>query len=184
MPLKTVEAAHTAEVHALATHGTTRLLSASADASIKVWALPQLAPLYSLRARGRVDAPLAHDGAVYALAVVAPTQPEAAPRLFSASADRLIKAWDLRTMEQLATLAGHQSYVCALHALSCRRLLSASSDKTLAVWDLATYARLRVLTGHRGGLYSLTAHRGCPCSGSLDATVRVWAREEEVEERG
>ena len=33
---------HQAEVHALAAHGTSRLLSAGADAVIRVWSAPQL----------------------------------------------------------------------------------------------------------------------------------------------
>ena len=99
-------------------------------------------------------------------------------RAFSASADRLIKVWDLDTFDQLASLAGHQSFVCALQTTdTC--LYSASSDKTLAVWSLDTYARLAVLTGHRGGLYSLAVHAGRACSGSLDGTIRVWPDEGE-----
>jgi WD40 repeat protein len=125
--------------------------------------------------------PLAHEGAVYALLVVPPSaadQREPAdrspPRLFSAAADRLIKAWDLNTTDQLATLSGHQSFVCALQA-SRGLLYSASCDQTLAVWRLSTYERLRVFSGHRGGLYSLTIDAdGRACSGSLDATVKVW----------
>ena len=167
---------------------------------MRVWAVPALAPLYALRAAGRVGEPLAHDGAVYALLVLPPAEPASAsdaaasgsaaasasarsshrpaaavPRLFTAAADGLIKAWDLRTYDQLATLAGHHSFVCALQA-SGDRLYSASSDKTLAVWCLATYERLRVLTGHRGGLYSLALVRGgrACISGSLDGTMRVW----------
>ena len=76
-------------------------------------------------------------------------------------------------MDQIATLRGHQSFVCALQA-DGRLLYSASCDKTLAVWRLDTYERLRVVSGHRGGLYSLAVHDGRACSGSLDETIRVW----------
>ena len=196
------EAAHEAEVHALALQGHSRLLSASADASIKVWLRVGLLPLYTLRSRGRTEA-LAHDGAVYALLIVpasgatfagqgrgvqpgpdTPARRQGAQgwrgggwraQLFSASADRLVKAWDLQTMDQLATLCGHRSFVCALAAQPERGLLfSASCDKTCAVWHLGTYERLHALTGHRGGVYSLTVHGGHICSGSLDETIRVW----------
>lgn len=175
------EAAHLAEVHSVAPYASSRLLSASADGNIRMWGLPGMAPLHTLRARGWLGEPLAHEGAVYALLVVPPSTADqreppdrSPPRLFSAAADRLIKAWDLNTTDQLATLSGHQSFVCALQA-SRGLLYSASCDQTLAVWRLSTYERLRVFSGHRGGLYSLTidAH-GRACSGSLDATVKVW----------
>ena len=177
--VRTVAAAHQAEVHAIAIHERDNLVSAGADGAIRVWSLPLLQPLYSLRAAGRAGEAISHDGAIYALLTVAAVprssnDDDATPaRIFSASADTLIKVWDLGTMDQLACLAGHQSFVCALCVASgC--LYSASSDKTLGVWSLATYARLRVLTGHRGGLYSLTVREGRACSGSLDGTIRVW----------
>ena len=78
-------------------------------------------------------------------------------------------------MDQIATLAGHRSFVTALQVAKGDNILySASSDKTLCEWDLQTYERRRVLTGHKGGLYSLAVHHGRACSGSLDATIRVW----------
>ena len=170
--LRKIDNAHQADVHALTPYGTDRLISAGADTAIRIWSLPQMQPLYSLRASGRPGEAIAHDGAVYALLVVSGTP----PRLFSASADCLIKAWDLRTMSQIASLVGHQSFVCALQE-SNGCLLSASCDKTLGVWCLTTYEKLRVLNGHKGGLYSLTVHMGRACSGSLDETIRVWTEQ-------
>ena len=79
-------------------------------------------------------------------------------------------------MSQIASLVGHQSFVCALQE-SNGCLLSASCDKTLGVWCLTTYEKLRVLNGHKGGLYSLTVHMGRACSGSLDETIRVWTEQ-------
>ena len=50
------------------------LLSAGADLTIRVWALPHLRPLLTLRSAGRSGEPLAHDGAIYSLLVVPPTR--------------------------------------------------------------------------------------------------------------
>lgn len=140
-------------MHALACHAAEQLLlSASADATVRLWATATLTPLYALRSRGRLE-PIAHDGAIYALLLVPPdtapdAPPDAAPdaahdtaldtahtswRLLSGGADKLIRAWSLATLEQHAALRGHRSFVCALAAHPARRrLLSASSDKTCA----------------------------------------------------
>ncbi len=150
--------AHEAEIHAIVIYATERFVSASVDATIRAWDARTLAPLYTLRARGRLE-PIAHDGAVYALLLVtSPTSPPspagsaAGLRLLSGGGDRLIRVWELASLEQQATLAGHRSFVCALAADAHRqRLFSASSDKTCIVWHLGTYERLRVLAGHRGG---------------------------------
>ena len=187
---RTVAAAHEAPIHALAlaAHAEHWLLSAAADGTIKLWHADELVPLHLL------GAPAAHAAAVYALHIV-PAAPAAAgmtpaaatsaaataactsPRLFSASADKLIKVWDLNTLECTRQLGAHRSFVCAL-ASSSTRLFSASSDKTCIVWDLRTLHRLRTYVGHTSGLYALAVVDGLVCTGSLDETVRVWRQPE------
>lgn len=187
---RTVAAAHEAPIHALAlaAHAEHWLLSAAADGTIKLWHADELVPLHLL------GAPAAHAAAVYALHIV-PTTPAAArtapsaatsaaatsacasPRLFSASADKLIKVWDLNTLKCTRQLGAHRSFVCAL-ASSSTRLFSASSDKTCIVWDLTTLHRLRTFVGHTSGLYALAVVDGHVCTGSLDETVRVWRQTE------
>ena len=107
----TAAEAHEAEVHALVVRGEL-VLSGGADCAVRGWSL-ELAPLYSLGGAGAA----AHRGAVYALLVVPPPPAAAAPpRLFSGAADKLIKVWDLRTLDCVRCLAGHRSFVCALQA--------------------------------------------------------------------
>jgi len=179
----TRRAAHAAPIHALALHDA-HLVSAAADGTVRLWDAASLAPLLHLGGAA------AHGAAVYALHAVpgaagaaaagagaggAEERVAAPPRLFSGSADRLIKAWDLNTLECTHWLEGHRSFVCALQ--SCRGVLfSASSDKVCVAWDLRTLQRLRTLEGHTSGVYALAVLGGHVCSGSLDETVRVWPR--------
>jgi len=53
--------------------------------------------------------------------------------LFSGSFDHKIKAWDIRTFENLRTLQGHRSYVHAM-AADTKRLFTGSADKSIRVW--------------------------------------------------
>jgi len=179
----TRRAAHAAPIHALTLHDA-HLVSAAADGTVQLWDAASLVPLLHLGGAA------AHGAAVYALHAVPGVAGEAAagvvagvaggwaaapPRLFSGSADRLIKVWDLHTLECTHWLEGHRSFVCALQ--SCRGVLfSASSDKVCIAWDLRTLQRLRTLDGHTSGVYALAMLGGHVCSGSLDETVRVWPR--------
>jgi len=179
----TRRAAHAAPIHALTLHDA-HLVSAAADGTVQLWDAASLVPLLHL------GGATAHGAAVYALHAVPGVAGEAAagvvagvaggwaaapPRLFSGSADRLIKVWDLHTLECTHWLEGHRSFVCALQ--SCRGVLfSASSDKVCIAWDLRTLQRLRTLDGHTSGVYALAMLGGHVCSGSLDETVRVWPR--------
>ena len=69
--------------------------------------------------------------------------------LVSASADKTLKVWEVETGAELATLTGHTAGVTAVAVLpDGRRLVSASADKTLKVWDVEMGAELVTLTGH------------------------------------
>jgi WD40 repeat protein len=59
--------------------------------------------------------------------------------LATASEDKTIKLWDVRTQKALATLRGHQDLVWAIaFSTDDSTLFSASYDKTVRVWNVAT----------------------------------------------
>lgn len=97
--------------------------------------------------------------------------------LFSASADKTIKIWELNTGELRQTLSGHTSFVNRLLiSPDGSYLLSASADKTIKVWDLNTGELHHTLEGHTSFvdelLFSPDGQR--LVSSGADKTIRVW----------
>jgi WD40 repeat protein len=155
---------HTSAVMACAvTADGQRIVSASADRTLKVWELASGRALSTLEG---------HAGAVRACAVTMDGR-----RIVSASEDRLLKVWDLESGRTLATLEGHAAEVraCVVTA-DDRRAVSASFDQTLKVWDLESGRALATLEGHAAEVRVcvVTADDRRVVSASDDCTLRVW----------
>jgi len=139
------------------------LISASDDASLKVWDLPTVRQISTLRRHnGPVNAlSWSNDGNTFA----------------SASGDRTAIIWDLASGREKLTLAGHIGPLYGI-ALSPdgKTAISASWDGTLKIWDLATGRERRSLVGHS---YAVNAAVVTPdgqrvMTASADETVKVW----------
>lgn len=145
------------------THDGRRVVSASADRTLKIWDLDSGRPLATL---------VGHASEVNACAVTPDSR-----RVVSASTDRTLKLWDVETGRPLATLTGHTDGVSACAVTpDGRRVISASWDGTLKTWDLERERLLRTLEGHTG---LVTACTVTPdgyhvVSTSKDGTLKVW----------
>jgi WD40 repeat protein len=98
-------------------------------------------------------------------------------RLFSASHDRTIKAWDTVSKTCIATLQGHDkcvNYLCLSH--QNHRLYSGSGDGTIKVWDTETWQCIHTLEGHTDCVTSLVLDESTNrlYSASDDKTIKVW----------
>jgi WD40 repeat protein len=98
-------------------------------------------------------------------------------RAVSASADKTLKVWDLKSGRALRTLEGHSDSVSSVAlTVDGMRAVSASADQTLKVWDLESGRTLRTLKGHSSRVNSvaLTADGKRALSASADKTLKVW----------
>ena len=107
-----------------------------------------------------------------------------ATRLITASFDRTIRIWDIKTGKVLKVLKGiikgHRDVInFAVFSPNDLLIVSASSDKTIRIWDAQKGNQLKVLRGHRSSIN--TAVFSCDSkrivSASLDRTVCVWNAE-------
>ena len=111
----------------------------------------------------------------------------------SASSDKTIKIWDIRSQRLIQHYDAHTDAVnsVAFHP-NGRFLVSASNDSTLKVWDLSQGRVLYTLYGHEG---ASNAVHFSPCgdyftSAGSDSVVMVWksnlvdAEQEFIEDLG
>jgi hypothetical protein len=98
-------------------------------------------------------------------------------RLASASDDKTVLIWDVKTGREISRLAGHTEGVSGVAFSPDGTLLaSASWDKSVMVWEMATGRGLGTLLGHTRPVLSVGF---CPdgrrlVSGSTDHTIKVW----------
>jgi hypothetical protein len=98
-------------------------------------------------------------------------------QLASASSDNTVKVWDLVTGQELLTLEGHSSDVCAVaFSPDGTRLATAGRDGTIKLWDAATGQEALTLRGHVRAVVSIAfSPKGDRLvSASWDGTVKVW----------
>jgi len=97
--------------------------------------------------------------------------------IVSASRDKKLRVWNIKTGEMLRTLEGHSGSVNAVAiANDGITAVSASGDKTLIVWNIKTGAMQRMLVGHSGSVnaVAIDPNGRIAISASGDKTLRVW----------
>jgi tetratricopeptide (TPR) repeat protein len=98
-------------------------------------------------------------------------------RLASASEDKTVKVWDMKTKQELRALAAHTGTVASVvFSPIGPRLASASHDSTVKLWDVETGQLLRSLAGHVAWVTSVAFSPDGQrlVSAGTDGTVRLW----------
>ncbi|MBL8191642.1 MAG: WD40 repeat domain-containing protein [Acidobacteria bacterium] len=97
--------------------------------------------------------------------------------LASASFDKTIKLWDIKSRQNFLTLKGHEAQVLSVaFAPNGRLLASGSSDATIKLWDTKTWQNFATLKGHESVVRSVAFSPDSQilASTSYDHTIRIW----------
>lgn len=140
-----------------------RLISGSADQTIKVWDL----------STGQVLGTLAgHTEAIRSMDLSADGR-----TLVSGAGDNTIKIWDLQTNTLIATLTNHISPVWSVDiSPDGKTLVSGSNDGTVIVWHLQTGQPLRTIPSHADCVFAavISPDGRTLATGSKDSTIKLW----------
>lgn len=80
-------------------------------------------------------------------------------QIVSASGDRSVKVWDVRTGACTRTFSGHSKGIACVQ-FDGRRIVSGSSDETVRIFDRATGAEVACLNGHTNLVRTVQAQFG------------------------
>ncbi|KAH6633452.1 hypothetical protein C7974DRAFT_171875 [Boeremia exigua] len=80
-------------------------------------------------------------------------------QIVSASGDRTVKVWDVRTGACIRTFSGHSKGIACVQ-FDGRRIVSGSSDETIRIFDRATGAEVACLKGHTNLVRTVQAQFG------------------------
>jgi WD40 repeat protein len=98
-------------------------------------------------------------------------------KIISASSDKTIKIWNVRTGDCIKTLTGHIGSVNSVElAPNSQHIISASDDHTLKLWDIVSGQCLRTYSGHQDKVQSaiFSINGQLILSGSDDKTLKLW----------
>lgn len=97
--------------------------------------------------------------------------------LFSGGADKTIRKWDLKSVNNcLKILTGHTRSVNTLATIDPENLLvSGGNDNQVIIWNMSECVAIRNLSGHAGSVNSICGDdQKRLFSGSWDKTIRCW----------
>jgi WD40 repeat protein/energy-coupling factor transporter ATP-binding protein EcfA2 len=97
--------------------------------------------------------------------------------LASASSDKTVKIWDVKTGKEILTIKKHISSVTSVSlSQDGKTIASASSDQTIKLWDVKTGNDIQTIKGHIGAVFgiSFSPDGKILASASSDETIKLW----------
>lgn len=95
--------------------------------------------------------------------------------MYSASGDKTVRSWDIKTGKMLYLFEGHTDWVNALKAFS-EVLFTGSRDLTAKCWSTKNGACLFTFVGHENSIRTIDVSLDFQtmCTAGKDKTVRGW----------
>lgn len=159
---------HQGEVRSVVFLGTSTLMSAGADGTVRVWDTAKGSEVTQLLPRQQ------------GWGGVLEFSPDST-KLAVANLDWTVQLWDLELGEPIGKpFTGHDGEVfSAAFSAYGKRLATASLDRTIRIWDLSSDQHQQIgepLTGHKGEVSWVTFSPDASllATASLDGTVRLW----------
>ncbi|KAJ3129118.1 hypothetical protein HK098_002359 [Nowakowskiella sp. JEL0407] len=137
------------------------LVSCSSDCSLRKW---------DIESGKQVGILEGHLTSVYAVR-------EYDGSIWSASADNMVKRWDLETSTPDSSY-DHPDFAKCLAVVMGTYLITGSRDENIRIWHISTEKCVGILEGHFGEISALHVVGDTLYSGSLDTTIRTWKIDE------
>jgi tetratricopeptide (TPR) repeat protein len=144
----------------------TRVLTASADRTARIWDSESGKELVTLRG---------HEDGVR----TATFSPDAR-RVLTASSDKTARIWDSESGKELVAFRAHEgALTAASFSPDGKRILTASWDKTARIWDSESGKELVAFRGHNDAVSTATFSPDARrvLTASADGTARIWDSE-------
>jgi WD40 repeat protein len=156
-PTDQIFTGHDGEVRSVAELPDGRIVSGSADKTVRIWDLNTGDEIFRCE----------HDDVVTVVAVLD------SDRIVTGSEDRTVRTWDVNTGLEISRVH-HDGAVTSLVLLEGGRILTGSDDGTVRIWDLNSGQE--IFRGrHAGPVKAVAAlDHSRVVSGSSDRTIRVW----------
>ena len=163
LPLGEIKAHSGAATHVAYTANSQTLVTAGADATLKVWN----ASSNSLERTIELD-----DGPATSLAVFG-------TRALSGHANGQTVLWDIETAAKISSFKRNDAEVWAVTFLGqTDRFAAASHDWKTAIWDTASSTPVHIIEGHENSVqaiaYVMTARGPFLVTGGADKTAKLW----------
>jgi hypothetical protein len=154
---------HQAAVSSLVLAPDGKLISGSYDKSIKVWN----------RRTNDVEKTLeGHDNWIYSLGTIGDKDNYT---VWSASRDKTVKKWDMRSFSCIGTYSDHTDNVTSLAVEPETEIVySSSMDKSIKARDTKQGKCCQTMTGHTSNVFTLLCAYNTLYSGSWDKTIKIW----------
>ena len=95
--------------------------------------------------------------------------------VLAGGADSVARLWDLRSMQSIKVLQGHNDRVTCSTFGGSFHAVTGSADNAMICWDMRNVTRSKKISGHTAPVSSVSIRGDLLMSSSLDKTIKIWS---------